>query len=160
MSEGKSLAPSLNAPSRFPRSFPTGAERGLLFEMRSARGSFELFSPTDSVLVSRATGHLEAAMTERWVRRTAHLWVSPRPLAVFNDWELMTSYDTDSRRTLTSWVIDHHARIDGLWFLLGSKLVAMGVAAAGVATALVGITLHVMPERPRWNALLSSKLAQ
>ena len=53
-----------------------------------------------------------------------------------------------------------------LAFLIGHLLgglplkTIVGGWPASLFLTLVGITLHVMPDRPRWNALLSSKLAR
>lgn len=142
-----------------PRLLPAGAERGRLFFARGERGSLEMFAPVESLIITRGVGHLELSMAEQWVRRSAHLWVSKRPIAVFNDWELAATYDTAARRLLTSWVVEHRSHFEGAWFLTGSRLVAMGVAAAGVAAALAGVTMHASLSRPRWEELLRAKLA-
>jgi hypothetical protein len=116
--------------------------------------------PVDGVLVTRAAGHMSMSMATRWIESTEVLWRQPLPVRVFNDWETLATYDSAARRALTDWVISHRASMSGAWFLTGSRLVAMGVAAAGAATALAGVTMHASLDRRRWSELLTSALDQ
>ncbi|AKU93702.1 hypothetical protein AKJ09_00366 [Labilithrix luteola] len=118
-----------------------------------------MFAPPH-MLVTRAVGHLDTSMAEEWIRRSPRLFTSTRPIAIFNDWDLLESYDSKARTILTEWVLDHRTKIEGAWFLTGSRMVAMGVAVAGAATAIAGITLNASLNRPRWETLLRERLAE
>lgn len=163
-----SVPPATRAPSPSVQSsgssrvvppLPVEATANQYGEMRSARGSLDMYNPVPGVLVTRAIGHLDAAMSDQWIRRSERLFHSTKKLAIFNDWEFLDTYDSASRRDLTQWVLDHRARIEGAWFLTGSRIVAMGVAVAGTATALAGVTLNAALERPYWERLLRARFS-
>lgn len=142
-----------------PGALPDVVEQARIGALVNEQGGLELFSPPNvHVLVTRATGHLTAAMAEVWVARTKPLFAFPQKLAVFNEWSAMRTYDSAARTILTDWVIEHRNHIEGAWFLTGSRLVAMGVAVAGTATAFVGVTMHASLRRPDWEALLDARL--
>lgn len=117
-----------------------------------------MYNPADGVIVTRGFGHLDSSMADQWIRRSERAFRTSRKVAVFNDWEFVDSYDSAARRDLTSWVIAHRKSMAGAWFLTGSRLVAMGVAAAGAATALAGVTMHASLIRPQWDRLLRMRL--
>ncbi|AKU99522.1 hypothetical protein AKJ09_06186 [Labilithrix luteola] len=140
---------------------PANAMHARIVDARNDKGSLEMYAPGPGhVLVTRAVGHMTMAMAEQWVARTEHLFTFPKPLAVFNEWSRMESYESAARSLLTKWVISHRTKIEGAWFLTGSKLVKMGVAVAGSATALVGVTMHASLDRAQWESLLREKLTR
>ncbi len=104
-------------------------------------GTIELFVPTSHLCVSRVTGRLSAEMAHAWVSTIEPHFERGNVYATFHDWKRMERYDSAARRTLTRWVIARRASIRGAEFLVASKLVAMGVAAASLATTLAGMEM-------------------
>lgn len=137
---------------------PAAAVRSPMLDLTTGRGTLQMFHPAQGVLVTRACGHLEHAHAEAWVRVSAPLLSPAQKLAVFNDWELLSTYESSSRRLLTDWVLEHRAMLDVAWFTTGSRLVAMGVAAAAALTALVGISMCATHSRQQFEAELSKRL--
>jgi hypothetical protein len=135
-----------------------GAERRALLEACDERGYLSLFNPVDGVVVTRAAGHMSTVMAEQWIASTAPVWKQAAKIVVFNDWERMESYDSVARKKLTDWVIAHRAQMEGAWFLTGSRIVAMGVAAAGAATALVGVSMNASLDRRTWEQTLRDRI--
>jgi hypothetical protein len=139
---------------------PAGVEEHRIIEARTERGSLELFMPKPSVLVTRAMGHQEVSMAADWIRATESFLAKTESLVIFNEWRAMDSYDSYARVLLTDWTLAHRAKIECAWFLTSSRLVAMGVAAAAVATALAGVTIHASLSPVRWDQLLRERLAK
>lgn len=67
----------------------------------------------------------------------------------------MTSYDSSARRSLTTWVVANHGNVRVAHFLVGSKLVAMGVSAASLAAALVGLNMRAHTDRATFESELA-----
>lgn len=103
---------------------------------------------------------MSAAMGEQWIAVTARVWTQAPKVFVFNEWERMDTYDSAARRQLTDWVIAHRAQMDSAWFLTASRIVAMGVAAAGAATALVGVGMFASRDRASWEQALRQRIAR
>ena len=141
------------------RPLPPAAERRPLLEACDERGCLFIFNPVDGLVVTRAAGHMSTVMAEQWIASTEPVWKQAARLVVFNDWERMESYDSAARKKLTDWVIAHRTQMEGAWFLTGSRIVAMGVAAAGAATALVGVSMHASLERRAWEQTLRERMA-
>ena len=129
-----------------------------ILDTSSERGSLVMYLPKPNILVTRAVGHLDHTMAQAWLDLSDRLFAGPGPLAVFNEWSEMQSYDSRSRQLLTKWVLDHRADMTGAWFLTGSRIVAMGVAVAGSATALAGVHLYASRSRTDWEATLREML--
>ncbi len=108
--------------------------------------------------ITRAAGHMSGVMAEQWIACTESVWRQAPKLVVFNDWERMESYESVARKKLTDWVIAHRTQMEGAWFLTGSRIVAMGVAAAGAASALVGVSMHASLDRVTWERALRDRL--
>lgn len=142
------------------RALPTGADRRPLLEACDERGCLFISNPVDGVIVTRAAGFMSTALAEQWAQCTEAVWKQAPKLYVFNDWEKMDSYESNARKRLTDWVLSHRTQMAGAWFLTGSRIVAMGVAAAGAATALAGVSMHASLDRRTWEQLLRDRLSQ
>lgn len=122
------------------------------------RGRLQLFLPSGDACISRVTGHLNVKMTRRWMDVIDPYFARNVVFDTFHDWEEMTSYDSSARRALTTWVVANHRCVRSAHFLVGSKLVAMGVSAASLATALVGLPMTAHASRPPFEAELVKSL--
>lgn len=122
------------------------------------RGRLQLFLPSGDNCISRVTGHLTVKMTRRWMDVIDPYFARKVVFDTFHDWEEMTSYDSTARRALTSWVVANHRCVRSAHFLVGSKLVAMGVSAASLATALVGLPMVAHSTRAAFEAELVKAL--
>ncbi len=111
-------------------------------EFRAARGEITVGYRSPFVVVSRVTGHFSADMQEWLLLSTKEVVARGTRLTLFHDWEAMTSYDSSVRQNLTTWSLEHRAQIASVHILVRSKIVAMGVATAGLALSLVGMRLH------------------
>lgn len=140
------------------RTLPAAALRQPLLEVTSARGALQMFHPVSSLLCTRVQGHLDAGMSDEWRRATMSIWQPALRLTVFNDWEMMTSYDSSARQNLTEWVIEHRAQFNTAWFCTSSRIVAMGVSVAGALTAVAGISMHAARDRAQFTSQLSQAI--
>ncbi|MDP3274292.1 MAG: hypothetical protein Q8Q09_03800 [Deltaproteobacteria bacterium] len=140
-------------------SIPARALRNVLLDVEGPKGALQMYFPVRDVLVTRASGHLELAQARDWIRVLEPQWKHVSKLRVFNDWDLMTSYESASRRVLTEWVLANRRQFEGAWFSTRSQLVAMGVAAAGALTALAGVSMNATRDRTMFEETLRSNLA-
>jgi hypothetical protein len=142
------------------KALPQAALRNRLLDLTAGKGTLQIYNPMEGVLVSRADGHMELALAEQWARVTEPLWARGARLTVFNDWERMSTYDSGARKLLTDWVLSHRAQMDCAWFCTSSRIVAMGVAAAGALTALAGVSMHASTDRAQFERELRKRLGQ
>jgi len=111
---------------------------------KTARGSLGLWNPAPNVMAMALRGHGEAAFVEPIVALFARL--SGPALHLFADVAGLSSYDSALRTGLTARFARDRARIVDFPILLGSKIVAMGVAVANLALGGV-VTAHTSRER-------------
>lgn len=117
-------------------------------ELVTERGAVRLWTLSPTVYVTRATGHMEAAHAEVFVRYGEERLVAARgqKLHVFHDWLGMTGYDSVCRQRLTSWSLAHLDTYDEVHLAVRSKIVAMGV---GIANIVLKSIIRVHPNLAR-----------
>lgn len=150
-----------NEPTFTERSRGAGsgrASRHPAARLEESRGSFEIHFPTPEVCVTRAVGHFSVGLARLLVDTLAPVFAEDRSVAIFHDSHDMQSYDTGARRLLTSWVLANIRTLRSIDLLVGSRIVAMGVAAANVATSLAGITLVAYTSRDAFERALADAL--
>ena len=133
--------------------------RQQLMSMDVGHGALEIYRPAANVIYTRARGTCATTLAEAWVTSTADIWPTVDKLTVFNDWQLMTNYESAARAALTNWVLTHRLQFNTAWFSSGSRLVSMGVSVASVATSVFGVPLHAPPERETFLQQLTTALA-
>jgi hypothetical protein len=79
-------------------------------------------------------------------------------ISMFHEWMGMASYDSSARSHLTKWVVSRHEQISGMTFVVRSRLTAMGIATANLATRAVGITLCTLANRAAFDAALEKAI--
>lgn len=141
--------------STLPRLLPAWAQRSPILDAYDSRGAIAIWTPRANLAVTQASGVLTEELATRWITAVAPLWLRPGRWTFCSDWQYMTSYDSRARSLLTKLVLDEYQHIAASYFLTGSKLVAMGVATAGAATALVGVRLHATTNRAEWDRWLA-----
>lgn len=110
----------------------------------TSRGSVTLWEPSPKLLVMRFVGYAEAPLAARFVERMDRFALDNQGFWLFIDLETLGGYDSEIRTRATasaSAFIDRTAQID---FLVGSKLVGMGVSVANLA---LGGRLNAHTER-------------
>lgn len=112
---------------------PANAEK-----VTTSRGELELWLASPDVVIQRIRGHASLPFAEAIGRFNDRLIRAGKKPLIFNDWEEMTGYDSDSRPPLTEWTARNRESLRGINILVHSKLVAMGIAVANLATG--GIT--------------------
>ncbi|MBI3200710.1 MAG: hypothetical protein IT377_18755 [Polyangiaceae bacterium] len=122
-------------------------------------GSLEVYLPRQDVAVTFVEGRLTAPMAERWIETLDRQFSRGARFQTFHDWDLMTSYDSAARQALTSWVVSSIRHILSADFLATHGMVRMGVAAAGVATALAGLRVEVHSTRQPFLRAIEQCLA-
>lgn len=140
------------------------ASKNRVVDERDDRGQLQIFLPPaklpDAPLcVTRVTGHLTLRMAHQWITVLDPYFRRRSVFDTLHDWEQMTSYDSSARRSLTTWVVANHGNVRVAHFLVGSKLVAMGVSAASLAAALVGLNMRAHTERAAFERELDRALA-
>ncbi len=111
------------------------------------RGKLEIFLPRAELCLSVVEGHLSLAMAERWIEGVDRYVRSGTVFDTFHDWEAMTGYDSAARQALTSWVVGTFRSFRSAHFLVTNRLARMGVGAASLAVAVVGMHMKTFGER-------------
>ena len=117
------------------------------------RGSLEIYLPPPNLLVNVARGHLSQFLARRWVDVIDVEFKKDRVFHSFQDWEAMTSYDSAARRVLTTWILANRKSVASSDFLVGSRIVAMGISTANVMTALAGLHMVAHTDRAEFEAV-------
>jgi hypothetical protein len=115
--------------------------RNRVVEERDERGALEIFLPKADVCVTRVHGHFSAAMAQAWIAELDPHFRRGVVFATFHDWDAMNAYDSSARRALTGWLLANTRSVRSADFLVSSRLVAMGVSAANLATTIAGLRM-------------------
>ncbi|OJY17047.1 MAG: hypothetical protein BGO98_12870 [Myxococcales bacterium 68-20] len=134
------------------------AARNLTRRCVEQRGSVEVYIPAPSVAITRVCGHLSVPLAGIICEAITAQLAGGQRLALFNQWERMETYDSGARRLLTNSVLANIRGIASQQFILGSRIVAMGVSTANLATSLVGLQLVAYPTRAAFEAALGRAL--
>ncbi len=130
--------------------------RGELCELHEPTGSFALYTPKEGIAVTRVRGSLSAEMARAWIGTIEPYFASGERFDTFHDWEAMTSYDAGTRQLLTKWIVQRRGLVRSARFLAGSKIVALGIATAALATTISGVQLRVCGRREFDEALAAA----
>jgi hypothetical protein len=118
--------------------------RGLRRE--TARGRLALWVAEPGFLIFQLVAHGDKSFVEPIVmgfqRSLDHL----RPVQMFVDAELMTSYDSELRTEVTAALLEQRSSIESLHIVVRSKIVAMGVSVANLALGGL-MTIYKEPDR-------------
>ena len=134
------------------------ATRQRIVDERDEAGALEIFLPRPSVLITRATGRLSGAMAHAWIGAGDPIFRRGAVLTTFHDWDELTSYDSSARRLLTGWLLANTKQVKSADFLVSSRLVAMGVSAANLATTLAGLAMTAHTARSSFEQALMRTL--
>ena len=119
---------------------------------RDERGALELYLAPPDFVVAVARGHFSQAFARRWVDVVDVEFKKGRVFRCFNDWEAMTTYDSGARRVLTTWILSNRKNVASSEFLVGSRIVAMGISTANVMTTLAGLDMVAHTDRAKFEA--------
>ena len=137
-------------PGRFANTAPIATHVG-------SRGAIFLYRLKSDLVCCQVVGHLEVGLAERIRDYQRQSFRPGRRVHLFHDWAAMTSYDSASRSLLTEHVIADRALIGSVVLLTQSRLVAMGVATANLATSAVGVTLGSHTKRETFEQELLAR---
>ncbi|MBK7399764.1 MAG: hypothetical protein IPJ34_26790 [Myxococcales bacterium] len=101
-------------------------------------------------------GRASGPMSQRIVQLLEGALARHGQLAVFDDWENATGYESEVRIRLTDWTERHQQRIPETHVLAGSKLVSMGLAVAAI---VLRKPLQVHPTRASFERAWASAVA-
>lgn len=130
------------------------AAKNRVLNAEEPRGSLEIFMPAGKLIVTRARGHLSRAMALSWIETIEPHFKTGAGFHTFHDWADLESYESSARQALTDWVVASARTKLSADFLVGSKIVAMGISAATVATAFVGLTMKSHLQRSKFEEAL------
>lgn len=134
------------------------ATRQRVVDERDETGALEIFLPRPTVLITRSTGRLSGAMAHAWIGTIDPIFRRGAVLTTFHDWDEMTSYDSSARRLLTGWLLANTKHVQSADFLVSSRLVAMGLSAANLATTLAGLPMTAHTARASFEQALMRAL--
>ena len=123
---------------------------------KSSKGQLSLWTPQPGLLVVKMTGQGDKAFATPIVRGFERALEDAAQVRLFFDAELMATYDSELRTTLTAAFVEKRSHIDSIHVLVGSKLTAMGVSVANLALGGI-ITTHW--RRPPFTSALNAVLA-
>jgi hypothetical protein len=132
--------------------------RNRIVDERDENGSLEIFLPKNDVLVTRTKGHFSANMARAWITTIDPYFRRGTVFATFHDWDEMTAYDSAARRLLTGWLLANKSGVRTAEFLVSSRLVAMGLSAANLATTIAGLGMVAHTARSSFEQSLTRAL--
>lgn len=103
-----------------------------------------------------ARGHAQPAAADAIIEQRNRILRECGKIALFDDLELLTGYDSEVRVRLTKWSRDNRPRIVAFHILTQSRLVAMGVTVANLA---LGGSIRAHLSREGFEAALRSEVA-
>lgn len=130
-----------------------------ILDLDEPEGSLVIYRPRETMFAGRVSGHLTRAMAQRWMDVITPYFKGDAAFDVFLDWEHMTGYDSEARRDLTAWVIANKKHVKSARIFVTSRLVRMGVAAANLATTLVGLTMATDASRAEFEHAIAECLS-
>jgi hypothetical protein len=133
-------------------------ERGRVLDIVEPRGHLEVFLPSPSTQVTRASGHLSYAMALRWIEVLEPVFDAHAPLSNHHHWLHVASYDSNARRAVTSWAIRRASSCASIQFLCKSRLVTMAIATVNLATARTGLIMLATTSEAEFKARLTAVL--
>ena len=134
------------------------ATRNLVRELKEPRGSTEIYFPAPNICICRARGHYSLAQARMAPEAYDAQGSQTQPIASFNDWSGLTSYDSEARKFLTIWTLSNARRLGATQFLVSSRVVAMGIAAANLATKAIRLPLVSYTNRLEFESALDRAL--
>ena len=134
------------------------ATHNLVRGMSEPRGSYEIYFPAPNISVARARGHLSLALAQLAPEAFEAHGPQSELIASFNDWEAMTTYDSEARRLLTIWTLSNARKLRSVEFLVNSRVVAMGIAAANLAMKAIRLPLVSYTKRSEFESSLAQAL--
>jgi len=105
---------------------------------RTDRAELEIWMAATDVVVQRVKGQAGVELARAIAAFNTRLIQQGLRPHIFNDWEELTGYTSEARLELTAWTAKNVGSLQGIHVLLKSKLVAMGISVANLATG--GIT--------------------
>jgi len=115
------------------------------------RGTLVLRRPAPHVVLLIANGHGDKEMAVPILALRDVIVREAGKIAVFDDFEKATSYDSELRVKLTEWSRRNSEAMTAHHILTTSKIVAMGVAVANLA---LGATIKAHTKRPAFEEAL------
>jgi hypothetical protein len=131
-----------------------------LLDVEETAGRFEMFLPTPTVQVTRASGHLSHRMAVKWMGALEPIFERGTVLSCFHHWLGVTGYESASRVATTRWAIRRASGCSEIRFLTRSKLVSMSIATVNLATAQFGLLISATPDTALFTQGLIAELAR
>jgi len=103
------------------------------FRLSSDAYVITITRPRPHVELLRAEGRASAEVADAILDHREKILSECGRIAIFDDLEHASGYDSNVRTRLTSWTSKHRPQITTFHILTGSRIVAMGVAVANVA---------------------------
>ena len=104
------------------------------------------------VMLNTMTGYYSSELLPFCLEGMAAAQEQRTPFTLFFDWERMSGYDPECRKSMTSWTLARKADVACVHILVKSKLVAMGVSVANMA--LGGRTITAYTSRVKFEHAL------
>ncbi len=117
-----------------------------------------LYRPAAAIYATHVTGHLSLAGAAAISEMGDSIFARGTLVNMFHEWRGMASYESESRTHLTKWVLANHQLVGTMTFVVDSRLVAMGIATANLATRAVGINLRTVADRAAFDAALEQAI--
>jgi len=127
----------------------------LVKEGSNERGALAAYLPTPDVCVVRGRGHLSLDLTRIVIDVLDPHIAKGHLVALYYDYEHMTSYDAEGRHLVTNWGIANRKSLRTIDILIGgSRFVAMGVAAASLAMKVIRLPMRIHSKRSEFESIL------
>ena len=117
------------------------AAQNLVRKLEEPSGSIEVYFPTAHLCVTRARGHLSVPIARMLPEAYEAHGPQSQLIASFHDWQGLKTYETEARRLLTVWTLATSRNLRAIEILAGSRVVAMGIGAASLATKAIRLPM-------------------
>lgn len=127
--------------------------------LKTEKGVFYLYLPAKHVIVSQFHGRIDREAAEALRSFGDKQFEQGHQVHFFHDWEAVQGYDSEARTMLTHWATERRKHVREVVVLTQSKLVAMGVATANLATSVMGVTMRSHLDRRAFENELVATLS-
>ena len=102
-------------------------------DLRTDRGQLSMREVAPGVVLTTFAGHGTRAVADALIEGFESVLSRHGSIAIYDDWEQATGYDSEVRLRLTEWTRRRFDCIRSITVLVRSKILAMGLSVANLA---------------------------
>jgi hypothetical protein len=128
--------------------------------MQTDRCGLWIFQPVPGILYTQTRGHLTPDIVPLFIEVADLQIARDQKVTHFHDLESTEAYESPVRTELTRWVLNRKNELEVVHLFILSRLVAMGIATANIATSMVGVHMHSSAQREPFEKVFAETVSQ